>query len=37
MCGQIKGGDLCCKPNQLKCAKCGLVQGSPGCCKLPTK
>ncbi|MHC4424299.1 MAG: hypothetical protein ACYSWR_06490 [Planctomycetota bacterium] len=34
-CGQIKGGDLCCKPNQPKCRGCGLVKGSPGCCKIP--
>jgi len=34
-CGQIKGGDLCCKPDQLKCPACGLVKGSPGCCKIP--
>ena len=34
-CGQIKGGDLCCKPGQTKCSGCGLVKGSPGCCKIP--
>ena len=34
-CGQIKGGDLCCKPGQDKCADCGLVKGSPGCCAIP--
>ncbi len=34
-CGQIKGSELCCKPNQTKCSGCGLVKGSPGCCKLP--
>lgn len=33
-CGQIKGGELCCKPDQIKCPKCGLVKGSPGCCKI---
>ena len=33
-CGQIKGGDLCCKPNQTKCGSCGLTKGSPGCCKI---
>ena len=35
MCGQIKGDELCCKPDQSKCPKCGLVKGSPGCCKIP--
>ncbi len=34
-CGQIKGGDLCCKQDQLKCPKCGLDKDSPGCCKIP--
>ncbi|MCH7556288.1 MAG: hypothetical protein IIB56_02395 [Planctomycetes bacterium] len=34
-CGQIKGSDLCCKPNQTKCSSCGLVKGSPGCCNIP--
>ena len=34
-CGQVKGGDLCCKLDQVKCSKCGLVKGSPGCCKIP--
>jgi hypothetical protein len=34
-CGQIKGSELCCKPNQPTCPKCGLVKGSPGCCKIP--
>ncbi len=34
-CGQIKGGDLCCKPNQTKCSGCGLTKGSPGCCNIP--
>ncbi len=34
-CGQIKGGDLCCKPDQTKCSMCGLVKGSPGCCNIP--
>ncbi len=34
-CGQIKGSELCCKPDQVKCPKCGLVKGSPGCCKIP--
>ena len=34
-CGQVKGGELCCKPNQVKCPKCGLVKGSPGCCSIP--
>ena len=35
MCGQIKGSELCCKPNQTICPSCGLVKGSPGCCKIP--
>lgn len=34
-CGQIKGSDLCCKPNQPICPECGLVKGSPGCCNIP--
>lgn len=34
-CGQIKGGELCCKPDQAKCPKCGLAKGSPGCCNIP--
>ncbi len=34
-CGQIKGGELCCKPNQTTCTSCGLVKGSPGCCNIP--
>lgn len=35
VCGQIKGSDLCCKPDQTLCSKCGLVKGAPGCCKIP--
>ena len=34
-CGQVKGSDVCCKPDAVKCDKCGLAKGSPGCCKLP--
>ena len=34
-CGQIKGGDMCCKSDQAKCEGCGLAKGSPGCCKIP--
>jgi len=34
-CGQIKGSDLCCKPDQAACAGCGLVKDSPGCCNIP--
>lgn len=34
-CGQIKGSDLCCKPDAVKCDKCGMAKGSPGCCALP--
>ena len=36
-CGQIKGSDLCCKPDQTKCDKCagqrfaGLLQHSQRC------
>ena len=33
-CGQIKGSDICCKPDQTKCGSCGLTKGSPGCCKI---
>jgi len=32
-CGQVKGGDLCCKEGAEKCATCDLAKGSPGCCK----
>jgi hypothetical protein len=28
---------LCCKLNQTTCSKCGLVKGSPGCCKISQK
>ena len=31
-CGQIKGSDLCCKPGQEKCVKCGLVDGTAAVC-----
>ena len=34
-CGQIKDGELCCKPDQEKCIMCGLVEKSPGCCNIP--
>ncbi|MHC4557366.1 MAG: hypothetical protein ACYTFW_09790 [Planctomycetota bacterium] len=34
-CGQIKGSELCCKPDQPKCDGCGLAKGSPGCCNIP--
>ena len=34
-CGQIKGTELCCKPDQTKCGGCSLTKGSPGCCKIP--
>jgi hypothetical protein len=34
-CGQIKGSESCCKPDQPKCDGCGLVKGSPGCCNIP--
>jgi len=34
-CGQIKGSEMCCKPDQTMCDGCGLVKGSPGCCKIP--
>ena len=34
-CGQIKGGELCCKPDQPKCEGCGLSKGSLGCCNIP--
>ena len=30
-CGELKGGDKCCKPDMVKCDKCGLDKGSPGC------
>jgi ABC-type nickel/cobalt efflux system permease component RcnA len=32
-CGEIKGGEKCCKPGAEKCG-CGLNHGSPGCCKI---
>jgi hypothetical protein len=31
----MDGSDVCCKPDQPKCTKCGLVKDSPGCCKIP--
>lgn len=34
-CGQIKGSELCCEPNQPKCDACSLAKGSPGCCNIP--
>jgi len=34
-CGQVKGAELCCQPDQPKCEDCGLVKDSPGCCKIP--
>jgi len=34
-CGQIAGSDLCCKPDAVKCDKCGLAKGSPGRCNIP--
>lgn len=30
-CGEVKGGDKCCKEGVAKCPKCGLDAGSPGC------
>jgi hypothetical protein len=30
-CGQVKGGDACCKGGPT-CPKCELAKGSPGCC-----
>lgn len=33
-CGQVKGSDLCCKPDQKLCESSGLVEGSPGGCKI---
>jgi len=33
-CGQIKGADACCQPDQEKCG-CGMDKGSPGCCNIP--
>lgn len=34
-CGQIKGSDECCRPDQPKCDDCSLAKGSPGCCNIP--
>ena len=34
-CGQIKGKELSCNHDQVKCEGCSLAEGSPGCCKLP--
>ena len=34
-CGQVKGGDVCCKADAEKCEKCDLAKGSPGCCNIP--
>src|SRR3990167_6626548 len=33
-CGQVKGGDQCCKADSKKCDKCGWTKGSPACCKI---
>lgn len=33
-CGQVKGGDQCCKADSQKCAKCGWTKSSPACCKI---
>ncbi len=33
-CGEIKGGEKCCKADAKKCPKCKLNAGSPGCCKI---
>jgi hypothetical protein len=27
----MKGGELCCKPGQVKCPDCSFVKDSPGC------
>ena len=33
--GEIKESEKCCKPEgRIKCEKCGLFKGSPGCCKM---
>ncbi|UCE50371.1 MAG: hypothetical protein JSW47_09435 [Phycisphaerales bacterium] len=34
-CGQFKGTESCCKPDQEKCVICGLDDKSPGCCNIP--
>jgi len=34
-CGQVAGGEKCCKPDQTKCSACSLTKGSPGCCNIP--
>ncbi len=33
-CGEMKGGEKCCKADAKKCSKCGLNKGAPGCCKM---
>lgn len=33
-CGEIKGGEMCCKADVEKCASCGLHKGAAGCCKI---
>ena len=33
-CGQIKGLAVCCNADAVKCEKCELAKGSPGCCKI---
>jgi len=35
-CGELKGGDKCCRKEAKRCG-CGAIKGSPGCCKLPEK
>ena len=32
-CGQVKGTEICCKKDAVKCG-CGAVKGSPACCKV---
>ena len=32
-CGQVKGSDICCKVDAVKCG-CGAHKGSPACCTI---
>ena len=33
-CGEVKGSEKCCNKEVVKCEKCELHKGSPGCCKM---
>ena len=33
-CGEMKETEVCCVEGAKKCDECGLIAGSPGCCKI---